>query len=78
MPPRVSDFNEYEQDLLIKCQSEYRGTPAAGKPAFRDALAKHFIEKRQEPQTAMLLELVSQGGGQLLMTYGFPFSHVLS
>ena len=45
MPPRVSDFNEYEQDLLVKRQSEYRGTPAAGKPAFRDALAKHFIEK---------------------------------
>ena len=59
MPPRASDFSAYEQELLAKRQSEYRGTAAAGKPAFRDALAKHFIQKRGEPESAVLVEMFS-------------------
>ena len=60
MAPRPSDFTDYEAELLSKRQSEYRGLAAANKPAFRDALAKHFLEKRGEAVTTILQDVFAQ------------------
>lgn len=60
MAPHRSDLTSYEEDLLKKKQGKYRNKAAADKAAFREALAKHFLVKREVEATDLLIDFFSQ------------------
>lgn len=60
MPPHRSDLTSYEEDLLKKKLGEYRNKAAAEKATFREALAKHFLAKREVEATDLLIDFFSQ------------------
>ena len=75
MASRPSKLTDSEETLLTARQAEYRSTKAAGKLAFRLALAKHFVEKCGLEASEVMIDFFEQVSRVMP---GFDLLHMLT